>query len=123
MISIKLIIIYLIITATTAVSLNYIVKKKAENKNTVNIGPYEKYESLWKQVYDFENKALPESAYKVILEIYEKAKKEDNAPQFIKAVIYKLKYNQTKQEFSQQKNIDELKTEINNTKFPIKPSC
>ena len=121
MISKKLIIIYLIITATTAVSLNYIVKKKAENKNTVNIGPYEKYESLWKQVYDFENKALPESAYKVILEIYEKAKKEDNAPQFIKAVIYKLKYNQTKQEFSQQKNIDELKTEINNTKFPIKP--
>ncbi|MFN8231284.1 MAG: alpha-2-macroglobulin family protein [Bacteroidia bacterium] len=121
MISKKLIIIFLIATATTAVSLNFIVKKKMTNKSTINLGPYEKYENLWQQVNDFENKGLPESALKVILEIYEKAKKEENAPQFVKAVIYKLKYNQTKQEFSQQKNIDELKLEIKNNKFPIKP--
>ena len=42
----KLIIIFLIATATTAVSLNFIVKKKMTNKSTINLGPYEKYENF-----------------------------------------------------------------------------
>ncbi len=121
MLSKKLILIYLIVISTTVLSLNFIIKKKVKSTNNTEIGPYDNYEGLWKQVQTFEDKGLPESALKIILQIYDKAKKDENAPQFVKAIIYKLKYNQTKEEFSQQKNIDELKAEIKVAKFPIKP--
>lgn len=121
MLSKKLILIYLIVISTTVLSLNFIIKKKVKSTTNTEIGPYDNYEGLWKQVQTFEDKGLPESALKIILQIYDKAKKDENAPQFVKAIIYKLKYNQTKEEFSQQKNIDELKAEIKVAKFPIKP--
>ncbi len=49
------------------------------------------YEKLWEEVKAFEKQNLPQSAYKVVEKIYEKAKKENNDPQLIKAIIYKSK--------------------------------
>ena len=78
------------------------------------------YTSLWKRVDSCEKKGLTESALKVVVEIYSKAKTENNAAQFVKAVIYKLKFAQFKEEFSQEKNIADLHKEVETSKFPVK---
>lgn len=49
------------------------------------------FDDLWRQVESYENDRLPQSAYKVVEEIYNKAKAEKADDQLIKAAIYKLK--------------------------------
>ena len=62
------------------------------SENFMNPVPqYDNYDSDWKKVSSYENRGLPKSALKVVEIIYEKAKKENNSPQFIKAIIYKVK--------------------------------
>ena len=43
------------------------------------------YEQLWKQIEEYQKKDQPRSAEKVILEIYDKAEKEKNFGQMMKA--------------------------------------
>ncbi|MBQ1665704.1 MAG: hypothetical protein II061_06535, partial [Bacteroidaceae bacterium] len=43
------------------------------------------YEQLWKQIEEYQKKDQPRSAEKVILEIYDKAEKEKNFGQLMKA--------------------------------------
>ncbi len=87
----------------------------------LNFGKNDNYEKLWKRVDSCENKGLTESALKVVETIYEKAKAENNAPQFVKAVIHRMKFKQYKEEFSLEKNIYELAQDAEKSKFPLKP--
>ncbi len=79
------------------------------------------YQKLWKKVDSCQNKGLTESALKVVEIIYAKAKEENNASQFVKAVIHRMKFKQYKEEFSLEKNINELTAEVKNSRFPVKP--
>lgn len=87
----------------------------------ISYGKFDNYEKLWKRVDSCEAKGLTETALKVVEAIYAKAKLENNAPQFVKAVLHRMKFKQYKEEFSLEKNINELALEINDAKFPIKP--
>ena len=78
------------------------------------------YTTLWKRVDSCERKGLTETALKTVLDIYGKAKNENNAAQVVKAVLYKLKFAQYKEEFSSEKNIADLHKEIESSKFPVK---
>ena len=49
------------------------------------------YEKLWQKVDSLDKKGLPKSALEVVEKIYKKAKEDKNSPQYIKAVIYKMK--------------------------------
>ena len=51
-----------------------------------------KYENEWKQVEDYEQQSLPQSAAKSVDEILQKAISDKNTTQVIKALIYKNKY-------------------------------
>lgn len=106
--------------ASIALSLGFVFKLKSK-KNTVLFGKYDNYAKLWKRIDSCENKGLTESASKIVDEIYSRAKIDNNAPQFVKAVIFKMKYAQYKEEFSQEKNINDLNKEVTTAKFPIKP--
>jgi uncharacterized protein YfaS (alpha-2-macroglobulin family) len=79
------------------------------------------YQKLWKKVDSCESKGLTATALKVIDGIYVKAKKDNNAPQFVKAVIHRMKFERYKEEFSLEKSIYNLQNEVNETKYPIKP--
>ena len=79
------------------------------------------YTSLWKRVDSCEKKGLTEDALKAVELIYKKAKTENNAPQFVKAVLHKMKFKQYKEEFSQEKNIEDLEKETLSSTFPIRP--
>jgi hypothetical protein len=102
----------LVILASLLISIDF-----EQTKHTM---PYD-YEKAWQQVADFENKGLPESALKVVNTIYEEAKKEQNAPQLVKAVIHQLKFTDYKEENAFVKNLNRLRDEANTATFPAKP--
>ncbi|MES2514671.1 MAG: alpha-2-macroglobulin family protein [Bacteroidota bacterium] len=79
------------------------------------------YEKLWKRVDSCETKGLTESALKIVNGIYVKAKTDNNASQFVKAVIHRMKFESYKEEFSLEKSIFKLRDEVNEAKYPIKP--
>ncbi|MGC3978878.1 MAG: hypothetical protein QM751_12030 [Paludibacteraceae bacterium] len=49
-------------------------------------------EARWKKVEEYSNKELPESALKEVEAILEQAKKENNSPQIIKAMISRMRF-------------------------------
>lgn len=78
------------------------------------------YDDLWKKVSQFETDGLPKSALEVVEQIRTLAKKDNNAPQNIKTLIYKSKYALTLEEDAQLDIINEFKTEINTSETPVK---
>ncbi len=78
------------------------------------------FETLWKQVEKLENEALTKSALKVVTSISEKAKKEKNSAQIVKALLYASKYAMTLEEDAQLKIFNDFKTEIAKAESPTK---
>lgn len=82
---------------------------------------YQDFDKDWKTVDSLVNYGLPKSALEIVLKIYDKAKNENNAPNFVKAVIYKAKLNLNIKEDSQEQNIKDFTEEMNSSSFPVKP--
>lgn len=91
---------------------------KTTNKSPVFYGDYDKD---WKAVDSLVNYGLPKSALEVVEKIYDKAKNENNSPNFVKAIIYKAKLKINTREDSYEMNIKEMTEEMNNSTFPVKP--
>ncbi|WP_418510861.1 alpha-2-macroglobulin family protein [Corallibacter sp.] len=78
------------------------------------------FESLWKQVEAFDAEGLPKSALKIVEQISEKAKKTNNKPQIIKALLHKSKYALILEEDAQLTIINDFKVEISQSETPTK---
>ncbi|MEM6685551.1 MAG: MG2 domain-containing protein [Bacteroidota bacterium] len=78
------------------------------------------YLQLWKEVAKFEQQGLEKSAFEKASEIYAKAKKEQNNPQIIKALLHTSKYQLTLEEDAELTIINTIKTEIATQSFPSK---
>ncbi len=76
------------------------------------------YESLWREVKKSRN--FPKSALKIVNKIYENAKKYNNNPQLIKAIIYKMNYLQQVEENTLVKVHKLLLNEIKSATSPRK---
>jgi uncharacterized protein YfaS (alpha-2-macroglobulin family) len=79
------------------------------------------YQQLWKEVEDFNNQGLPKSALKVVEKIYKAAKDNNNAAEFIKAILHKLRFLQEVEEETLIKVHTELTNELKESRFPITP--
>lgn len=79
------------------------------------------YEPLWKEVENFTNKGLPKSALEVVEKIYTISKKQNNAAEFIKAVMHKFHYLQQVEEDMFFKMHTYFIDELANSRFPITP--
>lgn len=79
------------------------------------------YGSLWRSADSLSSKGLTRSVLEVVNGIYEKARKEENAPQFVKSVIYRLKFESYIEEESYVKAIYKVSEQIKTAKYPIKP--
>ncbi len=75
------------------------------------------YKAAWKTVDSLEQQGLTRSALEVVEEIYKAAKKDNNQPQFIKSVFYKLKYGNYIEEDSHVKIVNDVKAEIDTARF------
>jgi len=109
---------FFIVTALVSTGL---YKKFRKNDNILLFGKGDTYASLWKRVDSCAKKGLPESALKIVEAIYGKAKSENNAPQFVKAVLHRMKFESQKEEFALEKSIIKLRDEADQAKYPIKP--
>lgn len=79
------------------------------------------YDTLWKEVEAFNKKSLPKSALEVVEKIYDTARKQNNAAEFIKAVIHKFHYLQQVEEDTFFKMHTQFKDELEQSRFPITP--
>ncbi len=82
--------------------------------------PHDPYEVLWKKVRQLETESLTQSALKEVQAISEKAKKDRNSAQIVKALLYTSKYALILQENAQLKIVKEFKSEISKAEFPTK---
>lgn len=95
---------------------------KTNNKATVLIFPKgSTYAKEWKKVDSLAAKGLTKSALEVVTGIYDKAKAENNAPQFVKAIIHRMKFEQYMEEYSLIKALNKLNEEAKEAKYPVKP--
>lgn len=118
----QIITVALMFIATAVISLSYFsttLTKKTESYLNYTNG--DNYKKLWKKTDSCESIGLTESALKIVNQIYAKAKKENNAAQFVKAIIHRMKFESYKEEFSLEKSIIKLRDEVDGAKFPIKP--
>jgi len=81
---------------------------------------YNDYANLWKEVAQLEKDDLPKSANKLVAKIYSKAKKSDNAPQLVKALLYQSKFALTLEENAQLSIVHNFEKEITKADFPTK---
>jgi len=78
------------------------------------------YDKKWKQTEEFVNEGLPKSALKVVDEIYKTAKEENNSPQLIKSLIYRISLQSKFQEEGILKSITYFENEIKTSEEPVK---
>ena len=78
------------------------------------------YEVLWKKVQRLESEALTKSALEVVDAISEKAKRDKNSAQIVKALLYSSKYAMTLEEDAQLNIVNNFKEEIDKAQFPTK---
>jgi uncharacterized protein YfaS (alpha-2-macroglobulin family) len=76
------------------------------------------YPKLWDKVDSLQEKGLPESALKVVDEIFQKAISENNSEQLVKAAIHQLKFKSWKEEDAVAKNLEALEQHQKTAMFP-----
>jgi len=81
---------------------------------------YNKYKHDWETVDSLISVGLPKSALELVESIYDEAKAQNNAPQFIKASIYKLKLKADFEEEFIETTVADLKAEIEIAQSPTK---
>ncbi|MEZ5198577.1 MAG: alpha-2-macroglobulin family protein [Bacteroidales bacterium] len=92
------------------------------NSSPVLLPPqdFDDYTIEWEQVDALVKKGLPQSALEMVEKIYAMAKQENNQPQYIKSVLYKIKLKSDFEDDFIEKIIDELQAEIAKSETPVK---
>ena len=80
----------------------------------------EDYSTQWKKVDEFQKKGLTKSALAEVDNIYSNAKKNNNDPQIIKSLLFKITLQQNIEEDASVRSIDSLEHEIALAKEPAK---
>ncbi len=78
------------------------------------------FEKQWKKVDSLSNIGQPKSALEIADMIYNQSKKEKNDPQFIKAIIYRMKLQADFREEALAATIRDLNTELINANEPVR---
>jgi hypothetical protein len=79
------------------------------------------YDTAWKEIDSLEQNGLPKSALEKTEALLDVARKEANAPQTVKALIYRGKYQSQLEEEGLAMAINRLNEEANKADFPVKP--
>lgn len=105
----------------SAVSFNLLTRNDLSVKSSnFNVKPLT-YEQLWKKADSLERKGLTKSQLEVVRLVYNKAKLENNAPNLVKSVVYKLKLESYISDDDFVKEINDLSSEIKTVEYPVKP--
>ena len=117
----KLFIIVLLAISGIATAFTFTDFKKTEEYTVFAFPKGSTYEKEWKKVDSLALKGLNKSALAVVNGIYDKAKAENNAPQLVKAIIHRMKFEQYMEEYSLEKALNRLTEEAKDATYPAKP--
>ncbi|MBK7669709.1 MAG: hypothetical protein IPJ32_21705 [Sphingobacteriaceae bacterium] len=106
----KIYTVLLMCSATAIISMGFFSNFFTKEADFI-INKSDNYDKLWKRVDSCQDKGLTESALKVVEVIYAKAKADNNAAQFVKAVLHRMRFESVKEEFSLEKSIIKLRDE------------
>jgi uncharacterized protein YfaS (alpha-2-macroglobulin family) len=98
-----------------------ITQSDAKAKPMLSFKSGDNFSTDWKRVDSLEGQGLYQSALDLTNAIFSKAKKDDNAPQQVRALFYRFKLSAQFEENNQQKAISDLRAEIKTAKFPLRP--
>ncbi len=76
------------------------------------------YTKEWKTIDSLDRKGLPKSALEKVDKLYEKVVAENNAPQIVKCLMYKGKYQTTLEEDGFANTLREMESHIDKAAFP-----
>ncbi|MBI5917353.1 MAG: hypothetical protein HY842_18450 [Bacteroidetes bacterium] len=79
------------------------------------------YDQAWREIDSLEQQGLPKSALEKTEALLAQARQENNAPQTIKALMYRGKYQSQLEEEGLAKAISRLEEEALKADFPVKP--
>ncbi len=83
--------------------------------------PPGRYAARWKKIDALLAKSQTATAAPLVESIYQQAKKEGNSPAYVRALLYKMRLLQAKQEDADEKSISLLETELKTAAFPARP--
>ncbi|MEO8085956.1 MAG: alpha-2-macroglobulin family protein [Bacteroidota bacterium] len=112
----KLSILLVTFFCATAFSFNYFQTTKQQTKKKITT--IESYTASWARVDSLSKKGLNKSALEIVMKIYNKSKAENNTPEFLKAVIQRMKFTSYTEEDNIKKSIADLKKDCAETSFP-----
>ena len=78
------------------------------------------FDKSWKEIESLKKQGLPQSAIKLVDKIYQQAKSDNNQPQLIKAVLYKMSLLGDYTEDHKENAIHELLSTLKSSKTPEK---
>ncbi|MBN1948146.1 MAG: hypothetical protein JW784_00220 [Candidatus Cloacimonetes bacterium] len=82
--------------------------------------PEMQYKELWQQVEQAESKGLPQTALEKVDQILYRSKQNQDGPQYVKAVIYRIKLVAEREDDSDLEIFSFLEKEIEDAVFPVK---
>lgn len=109
--------------AISLIATAFTITTYKKNKNTMLLifPKGSNYVKEWKKVDSLTAKGLNKSALEVVAGIYDKAKAENNSPQFVKAIIHRMKFEKYIEEYSLVKALNKLNEEAKEATYPVKP--
>ncbi|NOZ12854.1 MAG: hypothetical protein GXO69_04295 [Acidobacteria bacterium] len=79
-----------------------------------------KYQKLWKKVEKLEQKGKLKRSEKRVDKIYNRALKDKNAPQIVRAILYKTRYISYREKYIYEDTIPFLEKQVKIQPFPVK---
>ena len=117
----KIIVLLCFLSVLTLLSFTTIINRPLKNYTDIGFkldNYQDNNKKAWSKVDSLEKAGLTRSALAIVEQIYQKAKKENNSPQIIKSLIYKLKYINYTEENSNKKVITQIDNCIDSSSFP-----
>jgi hypothetical protein len=84
-------------------------------------GPPTPFTAQWKQIDALLAKEQTASAAPLIEKIYQQARRENNAPAYVRALLYKIRLLENKENDADEKGIALLESDLKTAQFPARP--
>lgn len=84
-------------------------------------GPTPPLAAQWKKIDALLKKDQAATAAPLVEKIYQQAKKENNAPAYVRALLYKIRLLSTKENDADEKAIALLEADVKTAAFPARP--
>lgn len=98
-----------------------IISNMEKREDPIKFKKGDPYTSYWEKVAGYEKNGLVQSAQKVVDEIFDKAKSENNYAQLIKAMLHRTKYAVQTDDDGVVSSINKFKAYTDSSVFPLKP--